>query len=761
MAPKKRKRDLSQTGDASASQTPKICVIHFLDSSGQGFTQLTEDRLTKLLQIRQARLSLPVNSKQRLETQCTQIPDAVEDGYGYHRDCHRRFTAHIKTTSTASELTCTSPRQLRVGAAESERCIFNPDCIFCNKDGIKKVKQGAIWTTETTCKFEFGGGQTILHVAEQKKDFDLLRRIKGYDLFACEARYHRSCRRNYIRDPSSWQSSDAVATSHQAEMEAAHQNAFFAVCAVIDDNIIQQNAVMKLDDLRNTYIDSLRDTGHYNENYRSEKLKTKLVKRYDKNLSFQPLRSEAGLFESYLVFNSMTDVGKAVEQAYLLGRADKTRDVALALRSDIQTAHKDSEPLPWPPSARDLEHSSVRLPADLEKFLQILITGKEAGKISSKNSRLIDSVGQDLSRAATNGSWKMPKHILLCMTLRHLFRSAELTTILNRFGHCENYSFSLELETALASALQETSNILSVQIVRNPPLPSVFHSDFDNFDQNTESGSIHTSHGIMLQEVGPLTNSATSLPSENDQQNITTNTIQHITYAGMRSGERSLKVESTNILPECYIAHKESPSYNVTRRTCTEGAATVKHAQLQNLLWVIVRMHSAKNNQQVPGWAGFVSATGETPAHTTTIGYYPVINCPITEYKAVQECLRYSEEATKEVGQRYTISTFDLGVCMKAYPLIWKNPERYKDHIIMIGSFHVVCAYMKMVGKKMDGSGLSDVLLEAGLVTSGSVPGILAGKQYNRALTCHKTLLEALERLLLQVCIVYKVLNLM
>ena len=142
----------------------------------------------------------------------------------------------------------------------------------------------------------------------------------------------------------------------------------------------------------------------------------------------------------------------------------------------------------------------------------------------------------------------------------------------------------------------------------------------------------------------------------------------------------------------------------------------------------------------------------EIPSHMTTIDYYLVLNCPITEYKAVQECLRYSEEATKEVGQRYTISSFDLGVCMKAYPLVWKNPERYKDHIIMIGSFHVVCAYLKMVGKKMDGSGLSDVLLEAGLMTSGSVQAVLSGKQYNRGITCHKILLEALERLLFQVC---------
>ena len=66
----------------------------------------------------------------------------------------------------------------------------------------------------------------------------------------------------------------------------------------------------------------------------------------------------------------------------------------------------------------------------------------------------------------------------------------------------------------------------------------------------------------------------------------------------------------------------------------------------------------------------------------------------------MQECLRYSEEAAKKVGPRYAITTFGFGLYMKAYLLIWKNPERYKDHIFMIRSFHVICAYLKMVGEK-------------------------------------------------------------
>ena len=68
----------------------------------------------------------------------------------------------------------------------------------------------------------------------------------------------------------------------------------------------------------------------------------------------------------------------------------------------------------------------------------------------------------------------------------------------------------------------------------------------------------------------------------------------------------------------------------------------------------------------------------------------------------------------------------------------------------MIGTVHLTCAYLKMVGKKMTGSGLSELLLEAGLIGSGSLAGVMSGKHYERSLHCHKIMLEALERLLLQ-----------
>ena len=63
-----------------------------------------------------------------------------------------------------------------------------------------------------------------------------------------------------------------------------------------------------------------------------------------------------------------------------------------------------------------------------------------------------------------------------------------------------------------------SSSVLPPVIVRNPAKPSLFHSDWDNFDQNTAGGSIHTCHGIMLQEVGDLQQTDENSAAETSKQ---------------------------------------------------------------------------------------------------------------------------------------------------------------------------------------------------------------------------------------------------
>ena len=345
-----------------------------------------------------------------------------------------------------------------------------------------------------------------------------------------------------------------------------------------------------------------------------------------------------------------------------------------------------------------------------------------------------------MCRAVTNGEWKLPKHILIAMTIRHLYRRKQLTTLLNRLGHSESHSFSVELETAIAKALEETSSLLTSKIIRGPVVPSLFHSEFDNFDQlvnsMTDSGSVHTAHGIMMQEIlsGMTEDHGGEIPE-----------VPEIP----RSKDNSLNIPIQEELPDCYVGQRKSPSYPVNERIYPGSEGSVELSAVKEMTWLFLRKERSAFGQEVAGWAGFISVTGVKPTKLTTIDYFPVINHHITEYRTVQECLRYAEEATKEVGQTYTVTTFDLGVCMKAFPIIWNNPEKYKDHIVMIGTFHLICAYLKMVGK----NGRVWIVrynVEAGFIGTGSIHGVLSGKHYERAMYCHQIILESLERILLE-----------
>ena len=66
---------------------------------------------------------------------------------------------------------------------------------------------------------------------------------------------------------------------------------------------------------------------------------------------------------------------------------------------------------------------------------------------------------------------------------------------------------------------------------------------------------------------------------------------------------------------------------------------------------------------------------------------------------------------------------------MKAYPMIWSEPENYKSHTIIIGTFHCCGAYLKGVGKIYClGSGWTEVALEAKVSITGSMFGVIEGK---------------------------------
>jgi hypothetical protein len=204
-----------------------VCIIHSAKSNNENLVSCSVDCFEKLLDIKRRRLESTVEAL-RVADVCVQIPSTFSEGLGYHRDCFQKLTMNLSrlpapppSIAGSSDLESRRRRSL-----DPDKVIFRPDCIFCEKEGRKKVKVKGSWKTEGTGRFEYDGGVTVQRIAQEKHDEYLFTRIRGVDLFACEAQYHPSCRNKYCQNPEKWRSKDEDSNERQSHTEKAHREAF-------------------------------------------------------------------------------------------------------------------------------------------------------------------------------------------------------------------------------------------------------------------------------------------------------------------------------------------------------------------------------------------------------------------------------------------------------------------------------------------------------------------------------------------------------
>ena len=186
-----------------------------------------------------------------------------------------------------------------------------------------------------------------------------------------------------------------------------------------------------------------------------------------------------------------------------------------------------------------------------------------------------------------------------------------------------------------------------------------------------------------------------------------------------RSRSRSLKVDTTEILAPVHLYNRVGSNFPQDAVLIPPPMNNDVYSKCINEyhIWLVARVvGSSGKTQPVPGFGGFISDTGNKPSRKSIIDYFVPIDQPFTEYSVITELLRRSEEATMAVGQGYVLSTFDRGGCMKALPLIWKAPDKYKKHVVT-------------PGHKCRGSGYSEILIEAELVTSGCLNSLLSRRK--------------------------------
>ena len=96
---------------------------------------------------------------------------------------------------------------------------------------------------------------------------------------------------------------------------------------------------------------------------------------------------------------------------------------------------------------------------------------------------------------------------------------------------------------------------------------------------------------------------------------------------------------------------------------------------------------------------------------------------------------------------QYTHITLDCGAAIKAYHVLFNNPDRFKHIILHLGDFHTMQAFFGTVGSYISGSGFEDIIFQLGLCQPGSMNALIKGKHYNQAWLIHESFAEALSRI--------------
>ena len=232
------------------------------------------DKLSHLQNIRDKRLSQPLDSPNRMEAVCESIPDNLTcadlEAIGYHWACYQHFTKNqdrlqcnmVVSSASHSPRKRPSPSGSHLFPAESICCQKLEKKVFgkterCTKFSVFKEKDRTFrepsWTPIASQSLAMGNER--LH-----------RLVQGEDLFAREAQYHPSChnafKQQYVSHCRHFKAEAArcECDTEQQRKVASYLKAFNIVLDFIQHRVVEQNEVVELSSLRLLYIQELEST---------------------------------------------------------------------------------------------------------------------------------------------------------------------------------------------------------------------------------------------------------------------------------------------------------------------------------------------------------------------------------------------------------------------------------------------------------------------------------------------------------------------
>ena len=98
------------------------------------------------------------------------------------------------------------------------------------------------------------------------------------------------------------------------------------------------------------------------------------------------------------------------------------------------------------------------------------------------------------------------------------------------------------------------------------------------------------------------------------------------------------------------------------------------------------------------------------------MGYLPTINAPATDMSTVNEVLTQTLNIMETMELKKIVCVFNQALYAKAAEITWKHDDKFKNIILIMGAFYIICNLLSTIGKRFQDAGLRDLCVESGVI---------------------------------------------
>ena len=141
-----------------------------------------------------------------------------------------------------------------------------------------------------------------------------------------------------------------------------------------------------------------------------------------------------------------------------------------------------------------------------------------------------------------------------------------------------------------------------------------------------------------------------------------------------------------------------------------------------NFLWAFLRQQHSIPRHIFPSCTEFnILIEGDVLILKSLIRYMDCIDSPATDTSTIYQLLIRALSLIESLRLQSILCVFDQAIYSKACETKWKEPEKFKNCVLMMGIFHLLMVIMGILYKRFSDAGLRDTVVQSSIVAGGSV----------------------------------------